>query len=282
MKISLIDPIVKAALREDVGSKDLTSSTLIARSRPIKADIAFEESGVLCGMAVAERVFRLVDENIRFLPVANDGEWIEKSREIAYLEGSGPSMLAAERVALNFLSHLSGVATLTRQFVEKVKGTPAKILDTRKTTPGLRLLEKAAVKMGGGVNHRMGLYDQMLIKDNHLKVLRHETLTAIVARARTGSQKKTIIGVEVKSLNELSEALKTTADYILLDNMSVDKVKEALELRKKSGSKVEFEVSGGITLETVRAYAETGIERISVGALTHGAPSIDISLDIVG
>ena len=265
-----------------MGAKDLTTSALILKNTPAKADIEFKEKAILCGIDVIERVFRLIDENLRFLPVAKDGELIEKDREIAYLEGSAASILTAERTALNFLSVLSGVATLTREFVDKIKGTPAKIFDTRKTTPNLRILEKYAVHIGGGMNHRFGLYDQVLIKDNHLKILRKETILDIVSRARKNVLKKTVVGIEVKNMVELSEALKAKPDYILLDNMSVESVKEAVSLRKKSGSKIELEVSGGIHLENVLDYARTGVERISIGQLTHSAPSVDVSLDIVG
>ncbi len=282
LKTNWIDPIVKNALREDVGSRDITTSSIIPKNLSIKADIEFKQKGVLCGIEIAERVFRLVDENLRFLPVAKDGEWIEKSREVAYIEGSASSILIAERTALNFLSRLSGVATITKMFVDQVKGTPAKILDTRKTTPGLRVLEKYAVATGGGTNHRFGLYDQVLIKDNHLRILRKTPLVDIVATAKGNTLKKTIVGVEVKNLLELKEALKSKANYILLDNMSVENVREAFLLRKKLGGKIELEVSGGITLDNVKDYAQVGVERISVGLLTHASPSIDISLDIVG
>ena len=282
LKTNWIDPIVKTALREDVGSKDITTSSIIPKNLSIKADIEFKQKGVLCGIEIAERVFRLVDENLRFLPVAKDGEWIEKGREVAYIEGAASSILIAERTALNFLSHLSGVATITKTFVDQVKGTPAKILDTRKTTPTLRVLEKYAVVTGGGTNHRFGLYDQVLIKDNHLRILRKTPLVDIVATAKKSTLKKTVIGIEVKNLLELKEALKSKADYILLDNMSVESVREAFLLRKKLGGKIELEVSGGVTLENVKDYAQIGVERISVGLLTHGSPSIDVSLDILG
>ncbi len=282
LQISQIDPIVKQAIREDVGSKDITTSSIIPKDRHIKADIEFKEAGILCGLQIAERVFRLVDEDLRFLPVARDGERIEKNREVAYIEGSAASILIAERAALNFLSHLSGVATRTREFVEKVKNTQANILDTRKTTPGLRLFEKYAVARGGGLNHRMGLYDQALIKDNHLRILRKESIGSVVSRLKESVLKRALVGVEVKNLMELKEALKTPVDYILLDNMSVESVREAVNLRRRTGGKILFEASGSITLDNVLDYAQTGVERISVGALTHHAPSIDVALDIVG
>lgn len=281
LRTDVTDLIVKLALREDIGARDITSSSVLPKNLHIKADIEVQENGILCGMEIAERVFRHVDENLRFLPVAKDGETVEKGREIAYIDGSAASILVAERTALNFLSHLSGVATLTRKFADKVKGTQAKILDTRKTTPNLRILEKYAVATGGGVNHRMGLYDQVLIKDNHLRILRNQSIIDIVAQAKNQTLKKTVIGIEVKNLKELGEALKSKADYILLDNMPVERVRECVALRKQAGSRIAFEVSGGITLDNVRDYAEAGVERISVGALTHTAPSLDISLDIV-
>jgi nicotinate-nucleotide pyrophosphorylase (carboxylating) len=188
----------------------------------------------------------------------------------------------AERTALNFLSHLSGIATQTRAFLDKIKETKVKIMDTRKTTPGLRLLEKYAVSVGGGTNHRFGLYDQVLIKDNHLRVLRKQALSEIVAQSRRGVLKKTAVGIEVKNLAELKEALDTSADYILLDNMAPETVREAVHLRKRMGKPAAFEVSGGIHLENVLDYAKIGVERISIGALTHTFRGINLSLDIVG
>ncbi len=282
LRTNVIDLIVKLALREDVGTRDITTSSIIPKNSIVKAEIEAQASGILCGIEIAELVFRYVDENVRFLPVGKDGDSLEPGQEIAYIEGSAASVLIAERTALNFLTHLSGIATYTRQFVEKVRGTQTKILDTRKTTPNLRVLEKYAVKTGGGTNHRAGLYDQILIKDNHLKILRNEKIVDIVALAHKQAQKNIPIGIEVKNFKELEEALKTHATYILLDNMSPEKVRECIQIRTASGKKTPFEVSGGITLENVRSYAELGVERISVGSLTHTAPALNISLDIVG
>lgn len=282
MKTNIIDLIVRLALREDVGGKDITSTALIPPSLHIKADIEFQETGVVCGIGITERVFRIVDENLRFLPVAKDGEMAEKGREVAYIEGSALSLLIAERTALNFLGRLSGIATQTREFVEKVKGTKVKILDTRKTTPNFRVLEKYAVMIGGGSNHRFGLYDQALIKDNHLRILRKDSIPAIVARVRKGALKSTIVGIEVKNLAELKEALKSGPDYILLDNMAPVTVEQAVALRKEMAPAIPLEVSGGINLDNVLDYAQTGVDRISVGALTHSARSLDVSLNIVG
>ena len=284
IRTDVIDLIVKLALREDVGRGDISSSALLDRTKHIRADIEAHENGVLCGIEIVESVFRHVDENIRFLPVAKDGESVEKDREIAYIEGSALSILIAERTALNFLGHLSGISTLTRQYVDKIKGTRAQILDTRKTTPNLRVLEKYAVVTGGGVNHRMGLFDQGLIKDNHLRILKDTPIPVIVANVKKSVLKNTLIGLEVKNLKELAEAMKSKLDYILLDNMSPELVKEAVAMREKMPPKSRplFEVSGGVNLETVRTYAETGIERISIGVLTHSSRWLDLSLDIVG
>ena len=279
----VIDLIVKYALREDVGRGDITSAGVLGPSqRHIKAALLAKETGILCGMDVAERVFRHVDANLRFLPVATDGETVEEDRELAYIDGNASSILIGERAALNFLGHLSGIATLTRRYVDKVKGTRAQILDTRKTTPNLRILEKYAVLTGGGANHRMGLYDQVLIKDNHLRILKDTPIPVIVANAKKALQKSSVVGLEVKNLKEFAEALKTPLDYILLDNMMPDLIKEAVSMRQKAGSKIWLEVSGGVDLDTVRSYAETGVERISIGALTHSAIWLDVSLDIVG
>lgn len=281
LKLTIVDPILKSALKEDLGAKDLTSVAVIPKGLRIKADLEFKSRGVLCGIEVAERVFRLVDEDLRFLPCAKDGEWIEPGREIAYIEGDARSILAAERVALNFLGRLSGIATLTRQFVEKTRGTSARIFDTRKTTPTLRVFERYAVKTGGGTNHRFGLFDQVLIKDNHLRILRKRSIADIAMDAYKSVTRRTPIGLEVKNLAEFKEALRTKVNYILLDNMTPELIRQAVALRKSSASKAELEVSGGVTLETVRAFAETGVERISVGALTHSAACVDVSLDIV-
>lgn len=285
-RADVLDLIVKLALREDIGRGDITTSALITPSKKIRALIQAKATGVLCGMEIAESVFRHLDANLRFLPTAKDGEILEPGRELGFITGSAQSILMGERTALNFLGQLSGISTLTRQYVDKVKGTKAQILDTRKTTPNLRILEKMAVATGGGVNHRMGLYDQVLIKDNHLRILKDESISSIMTRARKGTLKNVLIGLEVKNLKELGEALKTAADYILLDNMSLEMIREAVRMRgqiKFTGKNKMplYEVSGGVSLDTVRGLAETGVERISIGALTHSAPWLDVSLDIV-
>lgn len=281
-RVNPADLAIKYALREDVGLRDITTSAIIPKNLLIKAEIEARENGILCGIEVAEKVFRYVDENIRFLPVSSDGDQLERGREVAYIQGPAASILIAERTALNFMQRMSGIATLTRKYVDKVAGTGARIMDTRKTTPNLRALEKYAVKVGGGRNHRFGLMDQVLIKDNHLRILRDQSIPDIVAKVRAASLRKTIIGIEVKNLKEHAEALKTDVQYILLDNMDLPTVREAVAMRARVAAGIELEVSGGITLESVRGYAETGVERISVGRLTHGAPALDLALDIVG
>lgn len=282
LKAAFIDPIVKAALKEDIGSKDITTMSIIPKTLKIKADIEAKETGILCGVEVAERVFRLVDDSCRFLPAGKDGDVLEKGREIAYIEGPAASILIAERTALNFLSHLSGIATKTRAFVDKIRGTNAVILDTRKTTPGLRVMEKYAVHVGGGKNHRFGLFDQVLIKDNHLRILQKRSISDVVADVKRQVLKKTIVGIEVKNLMEFQAALKTPVDYILLDNMQPETIRGAVNMRKRVGSKVLLEVSGGINIDNVLEYAQTGVDRISVGGLTHSVKAVDIALDIVG
>ncbi len=277
-------PLLTAALKEDVGSRDITSSALIPKGQLAKAEIVVRGEGVIAGLQVAEWVFGLTDAKIKFQPTIKDGQKVFPDKAIAFLEGPARGILAGERVALNFLGHLSGIATLTRAFVDKVKGTPAKILETRKTTPGLRLLEKYAVRVGGGVNHRMGLYDGVLIKENHLR-LAGGVLKA-VALAKAAGQKNVPVEVEVTSLNEFRQAVASKADLILLDNMKLPEMQEAVRLRNavarsKSAPKLLLEVSGGVTLEIVRQIALTGVDRISVGALTHSAPSLNISLEIL-
>jgi len=278
-------PLLTAALKEDVGSRDLTSAALIPKGQVAEAEIVVRQEGILAGLQVAEWIFGLTDPKIKFKPMVKDGQKVYPDKAVAFLEGPTRGILAGERVALNFLGHLSGVATLTRAFVEKARGTSAKILDTRKTTPGLRLLEKYAVRMGWGINHRMGLYDGVLIKDNHLRLA--GGVEKAVAQIRATVQKNTPIEVEVSNLQEFRQALSARADLILLDNMKLAEVQEAVRLRNavgrsKAGQRVLLEVSGGVTLENVRPIALTGVDRISVGALTHSAPTLNIALEVVG
>ena len=277
-------PLLTAALKEDVGSRDITSAALVPKGQLAKAEIVVRREGVIAGLQIAEWIFGLTDPKIKFQPMVKDGQKVYPDKAAAFLEGPARGILIGERVALNFLGRLSGVATLTRAFVEKVRGTPAKIFDTRKTTPGLRGLEKYAVRMGWGINHRAGLYDGVLIKDNHLRLA--GGVEKAVAQVRATVQKNVPIEVEVSDLKEFRQALGARADLILLDNMKLAEIQEAVKLRNavarsKGGAKPLLEVSGGVNLENVRQIALTGVDRISVGALTHSAPALNLSLEIL-
>ena len=264
------------ALSEDVGSGDITSALIFEKDEIVMADILAGEACVVAGIDVAKWIFNALDERIIFRPLCKDGDRVKKGKRIVSLKGSIRNILAGERTALNFLARLSGVATLTSRFVEKVKGTGAKIFDTRKTLPGMRALEKYAVTLGNGCNHRMGLWDGILIKDNHLAASR--SIRDVVKKAKDRRYKN--IEVEVTSLKEFKEALEAGADIIMLDNMKVEDVRKAVRLGRGGVTPPLLEVSGGVTLENVAKIAKTGVDRISVGSLTHSAPSIDFSLEI--
>ena len=230
---AVVLPLITAALKEDVGPRDITSAALVPKAQLAKAEIIVRQEGVIAGLQVAEWIFGLTDPKIKFQPTVKDGQKVYPEKAVVFLEGPARGILAGERVALNFLGHLSGIAALTRAFVEKVRGTSAKILDTRKTTPGLRLLEKYAVRMGWGVNHRTGLYDGVLIKDNHLRLA--GGVEKAVAQVRATVQKQTPIEVEVSDLKEFRQALSARADLILLDNMKLAEIQEAVRLRNAVG-----------------------------------------------
>jgi nicotinate-nucleotide pyrophosphorylase (carboxylating) len=221
------------------------------------------------------KVFQSVDSRIVFKCIKKDGEQVKAKEKIALIQGKVKSILSAERTALNFLQRLSGITSLTAKYVEKIKGTEAKILDTRKTTPGMRMLEKYAVKMGGGVNHRMGLYDMILIKENHIKASGGISKAVEIAKSKYRNK---IIEVEVRDFKEVIEAALTATDWIMLDNMSIREMKTAVKLIRSANQKIKIEVSGGVTLRNVRDIALTGVDFISVGALTHSAPVLDLSL----
>jgi nicotinate-nucleotide pyrophosphorylase (carboxylating) len=267
MELTVTD--VDRWLAEDLGEGDLTSVAVIDEDAACTARLLVKEPGVVCGLEVAAEVFDRLGAALE--PLAADGAAVEPG-VVARVEGPARGVLAGERLALNLLGRLSGIATLTRRYVEAVAGTGAVILDTRKTTPGLRALEKDAVARGGGQNHRLGLYDGILIKDNHLRLA--GSLGEAVARA-----KKTGVPVEVEcdTLGQVREALGAGADSILLDNMSVPELREAVQLCR---GRAQLEASGGITLETVRAVAETGVDFISVGALTHSPRALDVSMEV--
>jgi nicotinate-nucleotide pyrophosphorylase (carboxylating) len=261
---------VRAFLAEDVGDGDLTSASVVPEDASLAASLLLKERGVVCGLDVAEAVFRELDPSLRFEHLVEDGDEIQG--EVAQLNGNARALLTGERTALNLLGHLSGIATLTREYVDAVADTNARILDTRKTTPGLRALEKLAVRCGGGTNHRFGLYDGILIKDNHLRLA-----GGVAAAVRAARSQGVPVEVECETLHDVREALEEDADILLLDNMSLSQLREAVLL---VGGRAKTEASGGVTLETVRAIAETGVDFISVGALTHGARSLDVSMEV--
>jgi nicotinate-nucleotide pyrophosphorylase (carboxylating) len=267
--------LIECALAEDLGNGDSTSEATIPAESTSEAVILAKQHLVLAGIDVAREVFRYLDPGIQFSSFAKDGEVIHAGTELARLFGNTRALLAGERVALNLLQHMSGIATLTAAYVEKIKGLRAEVLDTRKTLPGLRQLEKYAVRKGGGRNHRFGLSDGVLIKDNHIKAV--GSITQTVERARKKVHHLLKIEVETRTLEEVREALSAKADIIMLDNMPIDVMREAVKL---VNGQALVEASGNVTLETVRHIAETGVDLISSGSLTHSAPAADISMKI--
>ncbi len=279
--LQTIRKAVQRALDEDLDHGDVTTSALFPRSIQARAAIVAHQPITVAGVAVAREVFLAVDPSLRIVTTINDGVTVKPGAEVIVVRGDVRSLLMAERVAVNFLQRLSGIATLTAKFCATVRKTATAILDTRKTTPGLRALEKWAVHLGGGRNHRFSLGDGVLIKDNHLAVLRSTGIDVAGAcrLARAGAPHGLRIEVEAKSLQEVKEALAGKADIILLDNMSAALVRQAVALIKK---RALVEVSGGITLQTIADMAQAGVDFISVGALTHSAPAADLSLDLTG
>jgi len=271
-----IDKIVEQALLEDIRTGDITSESIVPYDLKAKGIIKTSEEGVVAGLDIARLIFKKLDSEIVFQEKIKDGTKVARGKVLAEISGSARTILKGERVALNFLQRMSGIATITSKFCQEVKDLPVRIVDTRKTTPGLRILEKYAVRMGGGYNHRFGLYDAVLIKDNHIAV-------AGGIRSAVNSVRKQIshtakIEVEVENLSQLQEALKVQVDIIMLDNMDLDTMKEAVKMAK---GKAIIEASGGITLEKVRKIAQTGVDLISVGALTHSVKALDISMEIL-
>lgn len=276
--------LISLALQEDLHDRgDLTSQALIGPDARGTVRIVARREGVLAGLPVAEMVFAAVDAQVVITRHVEDGATLAQSTVVAELSGPIRSLLTGERTALNFLTHLSGVATLTRRFVDAVAGTRAVVLDTRKTLPGWRALEKYAVRCGGGTNHRLGLFDGVLIKDNHVAAwcggAGGRTLADAVRTARERSPEGVSIEIEVDSLEQLADALAGRPDIVLLDNMDLATLRAAVALRDEQAPAVQLEASGGVTLETVRAIAESGVERISVGALTHSAMALDLAFD---
>jgi len=286
-------PLVKFALSEDVGTGDVTTLNAVPSNVGARAAIVAKQPGVVSGIDIAAMTFREVDSSIKFKSTVRDGQEVPAGAGLATVSGSAASIMTAERTALNFLMRLSGVATLTRTFVKAIEGTGATILDTRKTTPGLRILEKYAVLCGGGQNHRLALWDMYLVKDNHIRAA--GGIRAALDRIARTRQGDLLLEVEVESPDQLREALRPEVDRILVDNRSPAEVRRAVEEvdawcaahppdspRMRPGARrwPEIEVSGGITLETARGYAEMGVDYLSVGALTHSAPALDLSLEI--
>jgi len=267
-----IREIIRRALEEDIGSGDVTSESTIPKQCVLTGDLIAKADGVIAGLSVAQETFKMLDRSVEFKSHVKDGSRVTRGKRIATVRGKGRALLSAERTALNFLQRMSGIATSTRAFVDAVSGTNAKILDTRKTAPGLRVLDKLAVQLGGGTNHRFGLYDMVLIKDNHIAAAGGITQAVAQVWKRTGN---TIpIEVEVKNLEELREAISLKVDRILLDNMDVATIRKAVEF---TAGRIPLEASGNVTLENIVDIARTGVDMISIGAITHSIKALDIS-----
>jgi nicotinate-nucleotide pyrophosphorylase (carboxylating) len=273
--LKIIDSLIEIGLREDVNTGDLTTDLLIPANIQTTAIMIAKADGIIAGLGVAEAVFRKLDQKIKFQAQVSDGDKIKKGDLICTIWGSYRALLTGERLALNFLQRMSGIATETAKYVEMVSGFKTEILDTRKTVPGLRLLDKYAVKAGGGTNHRMGLYDMVMIKDNHISVA--GGITHAVESIRPSVSEFIKIEVETTTLEEVKEALQTGVDIIMLDNMDVETMKVAVSL---IAGKAKVEASGNMNLERVREVASTGVDYISIGALTHSVTALDISLKI--
>ncbi len=275
--LTQVKPIIQNALAEDIGDGDVTTACILPPKATFNGRFIAKANGIVAGLEVARLTFALIDKHVQFMAHITDGDPVKAGQVIATVNGPGRALLSGERVALNLLQRMSGIATLTRQFVEAVQGTPAVILDTRKTVPGLRILDKWAVRLGGGQNHRFGLYDMVLIKDNHIAAA--GSISEAVKYVRAGDKRGRAIEVEVKSLTELQEALELAVDRILLDNMSLAEMRAAVHLTK---GRVPLEASGNMSLDNVAAVAATGIDYISVGRLTHSVQALDISLLLDG
>ena len=298
IKTEKIDALIQLAIQEDIGTGDITTVNLIPDSLIVEGVFIAKESGVIAGMPVVEYFFSRLDKDVSLQQRIKEGTCVNKGEAIANIKGSAKTLLSGERIALNFLQRLSGIATITAKFVERIKPLKTAVMDTRKTIPGWRYLEKYAVAMGGGVNHRMGLYDQALLKDNHLDILKVETglkpvstsshisiIEKAVSALRQKIKRGILVEVETRTPEEVADALKAEVDIILFDNMNIAQLKEAVETVKnwkssKGKRKPLTEASGNITLENVRLVAQTGVDRISIGAITHSAKALDISLEI--
>ncbi len=292
LDLEKIRDIVQLAIKEDIGDGDITSKIFIPDGSETKGMLIAKEAGIVAGLPVAGYVLSQIDENLIFTSNIEDGSRVKKGTIIGSVKGLTLSLLSAERLVLNFLQRLSGIATATNRFAEKIKGYGTQIMDTRKTAPGWRYLEKYAVRVGGGINHRMGLYDQILIKDNHLKAMGSEkengTISRLVRKAREQIENGMLIEVEVEDLCQIKDVVDAGVDIILFDNMEPSKIREAVDIVKEieknqdagTGKSILTEASGNITIENVEEYADAGVDRISVGAITHSARVLDISFDI--
>lgn len=292
-----INALLQLAMQEDIFTGDITTNNLIPDNLMIEGVFIAKESGIVAGLPIVEYFFSKLDKNVFFKQWVKDGFFVRTGETIAAIHGKAKAILSGERIALNFLQRLSGIATLTARFVERITPLKTSLMDTRKTVPGWRYLEKYAVAVGGGVNHRMGLYDQVLIKDNHLDIIKNKGLLnissndSIIEKAvyllRQRIMKGILIEVETRTLEEVKDALAAGADIILFDNMDIQQLKDAVKVVKEwkyGGGKRQplTEASGNITLENVALVAQTGVDRISVGAITHSAKALDISLEILG
>lgn len=278
LNLKAVLPSLQLWLEEDIGMGDVTTMATVPAGQQSKGIIHMKDEGIVAGLPVAAAVFKLVDPELQFAAKVRDGDAVVRGTVLAEVTGSTRSILLGERLALNLLQRLSGIATRTRQFAERISGLPVRIVDTRKTTPGHRLLEKYAVRVGGGFNHRFGLYDAVMIKDNHIKGAGGVAKAIEAARSQIPHTMK--IEVEVESFEQLEEALTARPDIIMLDNMNPAQIKEAVQRIKQRMPHIIVEASGSVTLETVRAIAETGVDVISAGRLTYSVQSLDISLDL--
>lgn len=278
--LTLARSLAKVALREDVGSGDITGRALLSDSKPAVADIRFKQDGVLACIEWAKVVFAELDLAARVELLAKDGDLLKAGAVAARVHGTQQALVAGERTTLNLIQRMCGISTLTARMVQACEGTRAMVLDTRKTTPGLRAFEKYAVTCGGGVNHRMGLYDEAMIKDNHL-YLSGLKLDEAVARIRK-SHPKVFLTAEAESVEQAKLAMEAGANVVLLDDFTLDEIRQAVELRntRREFARVQLEISGGVNLSNIGQYAQTGVERISVGAITHSAPALDISMKV--
>jgi nicotinate-nucleotide pyrophosphorylase (carboxylating) len=279
--------LIRAELKEDIGSGDITTNLTIPQDKTIRAGLLAKDDLVVCGLDIASRVFKAKDKSMKFKRLTRDGQYVKKGKVLARVEGKARPILTAERTALNFLSLLCGIATRTKAYVDAVKPYPVKIMDTRKTIPGLRELEKYAVRIGGGHNHRMRLDEMVLVKDNHFAAscaMRHASCVKEIIKAIKEKKAKNIqLETEVKNLREFKEALSEKPDIIMLDNMDLGDIKKAVDIRRTTHNAqrtTQLEASGGITLKNVRKIAATGVEMISIGALTDSVESADISLEV--